>query len=351
MKRRVPFAICTLLLAVSPLTHAQTRPGTGSTIIDSRPRGSYSIRGNVRFATNERPAEMVKIELRRFSGDMAGTAITRSNGEFEFSGLAPGTYYLVIDESGYEAVRDSVEVITSSLYGVNVYLKKPGELPTAKESGSSVSVRELSLPRDTRETFRKALDVLYTKRDTKAAIPMLLKVIAAAPAFYEAEFHLGVAYNEINQLTEAEAAYRKAMELSEEKYPPAMIALASLLTTAQKAADAEPLARCAVALDTTLWQGHYELGRALMDLNKVAEAEQNIAETIKLRPDYPPAYLLLANIHIRTKNHTALLAALNEYLRLEPDGPQSAQARKIRDTVQQSLEKAKTTPASASPKP
>ncbi len=346
MNRRVAFpALLTFLFLLTPLLYAQTRSGS---VVDTRPRGVYAVRGNLRFAQNEKPAEMVKVELRRFAGDMVGTIFTRSNGEFEFTGVSPGTYYLIVEETGYEPVRDSVEVVSSSLFGVAVYLKKIGEVPG--ESGASVSVRELSLPRDTRTTFRKGMDVLYTKNDAAASLALLQQVTSAAPAFYEAYFHMGIAYNQLSKLAEAEASFRKSIAASEEKYPQALIALGSLLITQQKAAEAEPLVRRAVSLDATLWQGHYEMGRALAALNRPDEAEKSLAEMIKLRNDYPPAFLLLANIHMRMKNYSALLGDLNEFLRLEPEGPQSVQAKKMRDSIQQAMDNAKNAPA-APPKP
>lgn len=346
MNRRVAFpALLASCILLTPHLNAQTRSGS---VVDTRPRGSYTIRGNLRLAQNEKPVETVKVELRRFAGDVVGTIFTRSNGEFEFPGLSAGTYYLIVEEPGYEPVRDSIEVISSSLFGVAVYLKKIGTPPG--EAGHAVSVRELSLPNQVRTAFRKGMDVLYEKNDPAASLAILRQVISAAPAFYEAHFHMGIAYNQLNQPMEAEAAFRKSIAASEEKYPQALIALASLLTSQQNAAEAEPLARRALTLDATLWQGHYEMGRALAALTRPEEAEKSLAELIRLNKDYPPAYLLLANIHMRTKNYSALLGDLNEFLRLEPSGPQSAQAKKMRDSIQQAMDNAKNAPA-APPKP
>jgi tetratricopeptide (TPR) repeat protein len=280
---------------------------------------------------------------------MVGTMFTRSNGDFEFVGITPGTYYLEVQENGFEPVRDAVEVVSSSLFGVTVYLKKAGEAPG--ESGDSVSVRELRLPREARTAFRKGMEVLYTKKDPAASLTIFQQVAANAPDFYEASFHMGVAYNQLERWAEAEASFRKSVAGSEEKYPQAMIGLASLLTTREKPAEAEPLVRRALTLDATLWQGHYELARALAALGRPAEAEKCLADVVKLNSDYAPAYLLLANIHIRMKNHAALLSDLNEYLKLEPNGPQSAQARKTRDTIQRAMENAKNAPGAAPPKP
>ena len=347
MNRRVAFPALLAMFLLLPAFAAaiQVRiPGT----TDPRAR-TYTVRGNLRFAHNERPAESVKIELRRFSGDLAGTTFTRNNGEFEFAGLSTGQFYLIVEESGYESVRESVEIRGTSPLSLLVYLRK---MTTAQpeDSGNSVSAVELSLPSKTRANFRKGMDILYTKNDPEASLPVLQKVVTTSPDFYEGYFHLGIAYDQLHKPEEAEAAFRKAISLSGEKYPQAFIALGSLLNSLQRSPEAEALVRRGLELDGNLWQGHYELGRSLAALNRPEEAEKSLGAVLKLRNAYAPTYLLLANVHIRMRNQPALLSDLNEFLRLEPDGPQSPQAKKLRDSIVQSLENAKNAP-SAPPKP
>ncbi len=347
MNRRVAFpALLATLFLLPAFAAAQPSRIPGTT--DPRAR-TYTVRGNLRFAHNERPAESVKIELRRFSGDLAGTTFTRNNGEFEFAGLSTGQFYLIVEESGYESVRESVEIRGSSPLGLMVYLRK---IATAlpEETGNSVSALELGLPSKTRANFRKGMDILYTKNDPEASLPVLQKVVTTSPDFYEGYFHLGIAYDQLHRPEEAEAAFRKAISLSGEKYPQAFIALGSLLNTLQRAVEAEALVRRGLEIDGSLWQGHYEMGRSLAALNRLEEAEKSLGAVLKLRNDYAPTYLLLANVHIKMKNQPALLNDLNEFLRLEPDGPQSPQAKKLRDSIVQSLENAKNAPA-APPKP
>jgi len=352
MNRRAAFpALLAMLILLPAFAAAQQgrQPGT----VDPRAR-TYTVRGNLRFAHNERPVENVKIELRRFSGDVAGTTFTRNNGEFEFTGLSTGQFYLIVEESGYESVRESVEIRGSSPLGLMVYLRKIAT-GSAEETGNSVSALELGLPSKTRANFRKGMDILYTKNDPAASLAVLQKVVSASPEFYEGYFHLGIAYDQLHKPEEAEAAFRKAIAVSAERYPQAFIALGSLLNTLQKAVDAEALVRRGLELDGSLWQGHYEMGRSLAALNRLEEAEKSLGAVLKLRNDYAPTYLMLANIHIRQKKQVALLVDLNEFLRLEPNGPQSAQARVTRDRLKQALLKqaidnAENAPA-APPKP
>ena len=194
------------------------------------------------------------------------------------------------------------------------------------------------------------MDALYKKHKPEESLPLMQLVVTVVPGFYEAYFHMGIAYDQMQKPVEAEAALRKSIATSEEKFPHAFIALASLMTNQQKPAEAEAFARRGLEIDATIWLGQYEMGRALMALNRPQEAEKYVAESVRLHNDFPPAYLQLANIHMRMKNQTALLGDLNAFLRLDPNGPQSERARKMRDSIQLELENTKNSMA-APPKP
>jgi hypothetical protein len=73
--------------------------------------------------------------------------------------------------------------------------------------------------------------------------------------------------------------------------------------------------------------------------NRLEEAEKSAREAILRRPDFPLSYLLLAEIHLRKRDYARLLDELNTYLRLEPNGPMSGQARQMREVARQALSK------------
>ena len=79
------------------------------------------------------------------------------------------------------------------------------------------------------------------------------------------------------------------------------------------------------------------MARALLEMDRTDEAEKSINESIKRKRDYAPAYLLRANIYIRKRNYSALIRDLDQFLKLDPNGPLSADARETRDQVQRRL--------------
>jgi tetratricopeptide (TPR) repeat protein len=177
------------------------------------------------------------------------------------------------------------------------------------------------------------------------------RAVTHFPSYYEAYHEMGVAYIRLGQPAEAEKAFRKSIEVSESHYSEAYFALASLLSTNQRFAEAEPLVRQGLELDRNAWEGHYELARALLGLNRVDAAEKSAEEARTRKPDSPPLFLLLANIHIRKHDYPALLQDLDSYLKLEPTGPMSEQARRTREKIQHALGNAQNAPTAGPPKP
>ena len=293
------------------------------------------IRGTVRLAENETAVNLVKVDLKRFTGETVSTLFTRSNGDFEFSGLGRGNYILVVDAPGYEPVQEPVDLVSTPRSGIQLYLKKLPGTPGSRDH--KVSVRELTLPRKAREAYRKGLESAQEKRNLRGSLPHFQRAIAELPTYYEAYYQMGLVFLDLGEQAQAETALRKALELSERGFADPFFALASMFSTTGKPAEAEALCREGLKLDDLSWQGHFELARALFALNRVEEAEQSVQAARMRRGDFAPMYLLSANIHIRTKNYPALLEDLDTYLKLDPSGPASAGARELREQVARAL--------------
>ena len=106
-------------------------------------------------------------------------------------------------------------------------------------------------------------------------------------------------------------------------------------------------ARKAVELNPSAWQANSELSRALLGLNRAAEAETSARAAVDLQPGNANLHLLLANIHMQQKNDVALLDDLNSYLKLAPTGSFASQVRQQRDEVEHNLADTKAAPAAS----
>jgi len=324
-------------------------PTPSATRAPTTPTRFFTIRGHVRFGATERAAEMVKIDLKRFTGEVVMTTFTRSNGEFEFTGLSGGMYYLVVEERGFEPIRQAVEIFGTSRLSELLYLVKPLQF-NAGEPGETVSAHELTLPRKARDALHKGRQRLE-KKDAQGSLAHFQRAVTEAPGYYEAYHQMGIAYLELGQNADAENAFRKSIEVSLGRYADAHFALGLLLSNVEKFSDAEMVIRRGLDVDSGAWQGHYELARALLGLNRLDEAEKSIDEARTRKPDFSQLHLVSANIHIRKGDPIALLRDLDEFLKLEPNGPQSDQARQTRETVQRGLTQAQQAPAAKAPRP
>ena len=305
---------------------------------DTRETRQFYVRGWVSDAVTHRRIENVRVELRATTGPIVGTDFTRGNGDFEFPNVPEGSYSLTAVANDYLTTTQEVQVVFGPVMGLDVEMRpEPDAKHEAQTGASKISVRELSIPHKAQEDMKSGLNLLYQKSDYKGSIKQFEKAIKEYPDYYEAYAAMGIAYIGLKDNETAEQTLRKSVEVSHEQYVDGYCMLADLLSNNKRFSDAEPIARKGVDLDAESWKANSELARALLGLNRPADAEPNALKAAKLVPQNPQMHLLLADVHMGEQNYPALLEDLNEYLKLDPNGPAAEQARKQRDQVQQYL--------------
>ena len=344
-----PLLLLAGILLCPPLA-AQRRPGAIPFPDDdvglSPSHGhSFTISGSVSDAETHARIVGVRVDLQALSGGTLASEFTGNNGSFEFTNVRGGSYQLTFEQSAYQDARETVEV-EGPIFGLNISLRRL--VGAAGSGGPTVSVRELSIPERARDAMTKGVNLLYQKADYPGSIKQFQRAIAAYPDFYEAYAQMGLAYMNMKNPAESEKALRKSIEISHGNYPDPLFLLAALFSGARRYADAEPLARKAVAVDPDSWHAQSELAHALLGLQRADEAEQCAQAAVKLQPENPMLRLLLADIHISLRNAPALLDDLNTYLKLAPNGPSAAQVRERRDQIQQGLQNSQASPAEPS---
>ena len=280
--------------------------------------------------------EGVRVDLRAFSGATVASAFTRRAGSFEFSNITGGSYEVVVQQIGYQTLMQRLD-INGPVYGMSLELRADSKASSAAPGKPSVTARDLTIPRKAREDMQKGMDLLYGKSDYQGSIKQFERAIQEYPDYYEAQTQIAVAYLHLENTAIAEQDLRKSIELSHERYVDALFWLATLLSNGGRFADAEPVARKGVGLDPSSWQANAELARALLGLNRAAEAEKSALAASKLKPGNSMLYLILANVHGQLQNDPALLEDLNNYLKLAPTGPLADQARAQRKQLQEEL--------------
>ena len=299
-------------------------------------RNRYTVTGTVRDAEGNRPLASVQVELWTFTTGVAATAFTNSNGNFTFNSVPSGSYYLVVNEEGYERLREEVHVSNRPPIAIQLSLR-PSFKGARVGSGPTVSKRELSIPSRAREAMERGLSLLRAKSDYRGSLSQFERAVREYPQYYEAYTQMGVAYLKLGDTAKAEQMLRTSIDMSQRGYADPLVILASVYSGQERFADAETVARDAVKLDPNSWEAHQELARALHGLGQEPAAEASALEALRLQPDNPQTHLLLANIHLRMRNYAALIKDLDSYLELAPNGPDANQARQMRQQVSERM--------------
>lgn len=344
MRSRQGLLLAAILMVSGLSCRAQLR--------NSMPGGAriYSISGKVVDDADQHPLAQVRVDLKLSDGETIATAFTELEGDFSFGGLANGDYYVSVNAEDYMPFSEGYSIWNGSRPGVYVMLRRPIKIIAAKPGNPLVSARELSIPHKAHDAYEKGLELANGKSDFHGALKQFQKATKEFPTYYEAIAMTAVTELNLGQPDVAEADFRKAIELSSGHYAEALYMLSTLLNNLKRYSEAEAFARQAVSLDANSFHGNLELARALEGQKRPFEAERSALKARTLSPDSAQVHLVLANIHIQTKNFVELLKDLDAYLKLEPNGPASDQARKTRDDVSQALQKAQMQKPQAVPK-
>ena len=68
--------------------------------------------------------------------------------------------------------------------------------------------------------------------------------------------------------------------------------------------------RATLKIDNSNWQAHHNLGNLAILDGKIDEAMAEFRETIGLKPEYWPARMAVATLHIQRKDYAAAVALL-----------------------------------------
>jgi tetratricopeptide (TPR) repeat protein len=326
----------TAILLITNVAFAQRSASGGGT---SNPR--FEISGTISEEEGHSPIAGAQVKLSTGNGQMLTMTYSNVNGQFTFLNLSGGRYALTITAEGFQTGQQDISLISNSSDNVRIMLERAAN-PKKDNTGKKedlVSARELSLPAKAQESLAKARERLFQKHDPAGSLPLFRKVNELAPSFYEAYYEEGIAYTIEGQNGDAESSFRKAIAASQDHYSDPCFALASLLTDEKNFPEAERLARRGIEIQPDAWRGQYELARALLGEGRLVDAENSAVEARKRKDDFPGLYLILANIHLQLHKNEAVLDDVNTFLKLDPSGPNSEQARAIKGQMEHALGK------------
>jgi len=293
--------------------------------VSGRPR----ISGSILLDGEALPAARVRVDVKALAGGEIATTFTDASGRFEAAAANLGQYVVVVSEQGYEPVEQRVDTtLDGNTAGLVITLKKTRSyLPS--RTGYLVSVHELRVPGKAKREFEKGLERAQ-KKDFEGSLMHFKEATSAFPDYYEAYYQTGLADMELRRRDEAEEALQRAIDLSGGGYAEPQFALGAMLCDRQSYIEAERVLRRGIEVDGNSWKGHLFLGQALLGLNRLPEAERSAREVLLRNPEIPATYILLANIHIKRNEYVMAMQYLDTFLKREPEGRASEQARAVR---------------------
>lgn len=293
------------------------------------------ISGTVLLEANKRPASQVAVSLKSRAAGIVRSVLTDLEGHFHVRNLPRGTYEIAVEEAGYEAAQTSAQLDGPSAQLV-MYLKSRAVVTS--RSNYSVSVRELKIPDKAREEMRRGLE-RTAKNDFAGSLFHFAKATQFFPNYFEAYYNLGLAHLALGHADDAIKALQTSIDLSGGQYALAEFAYGYLLCQQGKPADAERIVRRGLEAQDAAPEGYVILGEALKQLNRMEEAEKMEQEALLRNPHLAGAYLVLSDVAEIRGDYRSEIMDLDAYLKLQPNGPGSELARKVRARAEQMLAK------------
>jgi tetratricopeptide (TPR) repeat protein len=189
----------------------------------------------------------------------------------------------------------------------------------------------MKVPVKARDTLQKAIHAL--QKNPNAAVERYIdKALELYPHYSNALALRAVVERDIYP-EQAAVDAEKAVEY-DSSYGPGYVALGSVYVGLGRLDDAVRTLDYAIAINPNAWQGYYEMSRALLGKRDYAAALHQIQKACSLaRQNYPFLHFQKAQILIGMSNASAAIVELEAYLREEPNGQVSPEARRDLDRL------------------
>ena len=201
--------------------------------------------------------------------------------------------------------------------------------------GDTISARLPSSPEAQRD-LAKGEEQLLQKHDPKASIADFKKVLKSDPQYAPGYLLLGTAYMQTQEYPYAQSAFEKVAKLEPGNAAAFLGIGASLNQQGDFTGAQKPLQR-SLELNPDSAEAEYELGRSLWALGKWREAEPHVRKSIVLNKDFAMSHVLMGNVYLRLRNAASALGEFQEYLRLDPQGPQAAAVKGMVAKIQKAM--------------
>jgi tetratricopeptide (TPR) repeat protein len=311
---------------------------------------NLSIIGKIIIQENREGDLRVEVRLDRATAQFVMTVFTDASGNFEFHGLAAGSYVVSVNLEGFEPVRQNVDIFnTFSENMLNIFLSKAvkiKERPTGLDADDpdvvDVSQMKENLPKKAVQDYERAIEEKKRGRIFDA-IKLLEEAVHLAPNFFHAHNNLGILYHSTKRYSDAETEFKRSHELNPKSAAP-LSNLGSLYI--EEAALKEDHEEAGIVLDQALdsleqavklnprsASAYFLLGQANYRSSFLEEAEAAFKKGMEINPNFGGARLMLANVYVKQERWLEVLDLLDTYLRENPKAADRMNVEEMRDNI------------------
>ena len=264
---------------------------------------------------------------------------TDSKGEFLQVGLASGEYKVTASKEGVGSATMPGRVSQGQNPPMNF------TLAPAVAAGGGIVATDKQAAAALQAMAAQAVDHMKAGRNDEA-ITGFNDVIAKVPTCADCYYNLGVAYTNKKQYAEAEAAYKKVVELKPDSTE-AYTGLANIYNAQKKfelAAEASANASkysggAAGAAGGGSAESIYNQAVILFNTQKFAEAKVQFEAATKADPTMAMAHYQLGMTALNLGEFPLAVSSLETYLKLDPNGPKAAEVKASLPALQSMVKK------------
>jgi tetratricopeptide (TPR) repeat protein len=295
--------------------------------------GTCSLIGQVR--TDQGVAvrnAMVRLETPE--GEMVDQRPATTAGQFFFSDIPKGDYALIVTADGFETYRESVNMREGpDQLNVSINLSPAGKLDQIKTQAPALS--DAQAPREAKSEYERAVKSIGSRKYGDAR-KHLQAAVDGYPCYARAQTELGLVESQQKDYKSAEAAFRQSISC-DAGYMDAYLNLGQLLNAAKRFGEAAQTLKEGLRQSPSSWQFHYQAGVAEYGLKHYDLAQQQFEAARSLGPDASAEIdVKLADVYLKENSFQKAYASMQEYLKIQPDGPFATRIKMIMKQMESS---------------
>jgi tetratricopeptide (TPR) repeat protein len=269
------------------------------------------------------------------------TIPTSDAGQVLFTGLSAGDYQLEVSAPGYRTVQQQATLAAGGeTENVDIGLSAD----SGSVAGQQTPGAPILAPKALKET-EKGLEALQADKLDEAE-SHLKRAMQLAPGFPDVNYLMGLLWMRRHDNAQARGYLEKAVALAP-KHAPALQALGEVEFLLHDYPHAVAALEQSVSLRPNSWRAHWLAGAAYFQQGEYQKSREQCEEALRVGQDKAGSVrFLLGEAHAALGEREAALAALDQFVREQPNVPQAATANKLMEQLR-TVNRPKTETAAA----